>query len=125
MMSPWERRGTSFSMKASSSSSGLHQDHHSSRFLQPRHHLLQAVSSGNIRPLGLLLQEVIHLLRGPVVGADLEAVVIHVEDEVLAHDGQTNESDVTVSFSGHLADCSRVAHQLSVATGGGHRVNTN
>ena len=62
----------------------------------------------------LILQEVVHLLRGPVVGADLEAVVVHVEDEVLAHDGQPDESDVTVSGS-HLANCSGVAHQLSVA----------
>ena len=57
----------------------------------------------------LVLQEVVHLGGGPVVGDHLEAVVVHVEDEVLAHDGQPDEGDVGVSL-GHLADCRRVAH---------------
>ncbi len=35
-----------------------------------------------------------YLGRGPVVCADDESVVVHVEDDVLSHDGQTDEGDV-------------------------------
>ena len=35
---------------------------------------------------------------GAVVGHDGEAVVVHVEDEVLAHDGQADECDVALWF---------------------------
>ena len=43
----------------------------------------------------------VDLLRGPVVGAHDEAVVVHVEDDVLAHDGQPDEGDVGDGL-GHL-----------------------
>ena len=33
-----------------------------------------------------------------LIGHDGEAVVVHVEDEVLAHDGQTNQCDVAFWF---------------------------
>ena len=73
----------------------------------------------------LIVQEVVHLAGGPVVrhhlqGQDetchllkqphLEAVVVHVEYEVLAHDGEPDQRDVSVPLS-HLAHCSRVAHR--------------
>ena len=64
--------------------------------------------------LGLVVEESVDLFYRPVVGADDESVVVHVEDEVLTHNGQADESDVTVS-RGHLAHCGGVAHQLSVA----------
>ena len=35
-----------------------------------------------------------------VVGHDGEAVVVHVEDQVLAHDGQADECDVAFRFHG-------------------------
>src|SRR5882724_9654210 len=40
----------------------------------------------------------IHLLGGAIVGDDGEAVVVHVHDEVLAHDGQSDEGDVSLWF---------------------------
>ena len=44
--------------------------------------------------LGLVLQKVVHFGRGAVVGAHDEAVVGHVQDQILTHDGQTNQTDI-------------------------------
>jgi len=36
-----------------------------------------------------------HLFRGAIVGAHNEAVVIHVKDDVLPHDGEANQGNVS------------------------------
>ena len=48
--------------------------------------------------LGFVGEEVVHLLDGAVEGHDGEAVVVHVQNEILAHDGQTNQCDVSLWF---------------------------
>lgn len=87
--------------------------------LQLGHHVLQRFGSDHFGTLRLILQEVVHLGHGSIVGTDLQredcwllrgkaelpgavhrswpyhkAMVIHVHDEVLAHDSQTNQCDV-------------------------------
>jgi len=52
------------------------------------------VRANDVRAFGTLLQELVHLLDGPVVGGDHEPVIVHVEYEILAHDGQADESEV-------------------------------
>jgi len=52
------------------------------------------VRANDVRAFGTLLQELVHLLDGPVVGCDHKPVIVHVEDEILAHDGQADESEV-------------------------------
>jgi hypothetical protein len=52
----------------------------------------------DLAPLGFLGEELVHLGDGTVVGDDGEPVVVHVEDEVLAHDGQPDEGDVALRF---------------------------
>ena len=47
------------------------------------------------RTLGFVLQESVHLLNGPIESHDGEAMVGSVHDQVLAHDGQTNEAEIT------------------------------
>ena len=49
----------------------------------------------NLSSLGLVLKEVVNLGSGTVVSDDLETLVVHVEDQVHAHDGKTDESNVT------------------------------
>ena len=73
------------------------------------------MGSNNLGTLGLVLEEIVDLLCRSVVGANLEAVVIHVEDEVLTHHGEADEGDVTVR-GGHLANCSSIAHQVLTTT---------
>lgn len=70
------------------------QHHHTSRLLQLAHHLLQRVRAHDLRALRLVVQKVVHLLRGAIVGADHEAMVVHVQDQVLTHHGQTDQSDI-------------------------------
>jgi hypothetical protein len=45
--------------------------------------------------LGLLLQETINLGSCAVVGANGELVVGNVQDQVLTHDGQTDEAEIS------------------------------
>ena len=52
----------------------------------------------DLRALGLVGEEIVHLRDGAVVGHDGEAVVVHVQDQVLAHDGQADECDVSFWF---------------------------
>jgi len=75
---------------------GLDEHHHSARQLELGNHLSDGMCAEHFRALGLVREEVIHFFRGAVVGDDGEAVVVHVENEILAHDGQTDESDVAL-----------------------------
>lgn len=45
--------------------------------------------------LGLVCQKAINLGGGTVVSTNLEAVVGNVHDQVLAHDGQTDETEIS------------------------------
>ena len=45
-------------------------------------------------------------------GTDRETVVVHIEDKVLAHDGKTNNSDI--SFSHFLKVCSKTVKRKQV-----------
>ena len=83
--------------------------------LELGNHLFKTVGSNNLGPLGLVLEEIVDLLCRSVVGANLESVVIHVEDEVLTHHGEADEGDVAVR-GGHLANCSSIAHQVLTTT---------
>jgi len=48
--------------------------------------------------LGFIRKKVIHLFRGAVVSDDGEAVVVHVENQILTHDGQTDKGNVSLRF---------------------------
>jgi hypothetical protein len=56
------------------------------------------MSAQNFRPLGFIAEKLVHLLNRAIVGRHDEAVVVHVEDEVLAHDRQTDQCDISVWF---------------------------
>lgn len=45
--------------------------------------------------LSLVIQETVNLGGGTVVGANGEAVVGNVQNQVLAHDGQTDEAEIS------------------------------
>ena len=45
--------------------------------------------------LGLVLQEAVNLGGGTVVSANGESVISDVQDQVLAHNGQTNEAEIS------------------------------
>ena len=63
------------------------------------------MGSLNLSSLGLSGQEFIHLGNCAVVGHDGDTVVVHVENQVLAHDRQADQCDVS---SGVAHVCSLV-----------------
>ena len=70
------------------------QHHHSSRLFQFADHLLQRVGAHDSGALRFVGEKIVDLLRGSIVGADHESVVVHVQDQVLAHHGETDQRDV-------------------------------
>ena len=50
------------------------------------------------RTFGGVVQELIHLGSGAVVGDHRVPVVVHIHDQVLAHDCQTDQSDICRLF---------------------------
>jgi hypothetical protein len=57
------------------------------------------VGADDALTLGLVFQEAVDLGNGAVEGHDGEAVVGGVENQVLAHDGQTDETEVSAGES--------------------------
>ncbi len=53
--------------------------------------------------LGFVGDEVVDLGDGAVEDGDLESVVVHVEDEVLSHDGKADQADITSWFRHSLS----------------------
>ena len=74
---------------------GLHQQHDAARFLEQPDEFLEAVRADDLGALGLVGEKFIDLADGAIVDRDDKAVVVHVEDDVLAHDGQSDEGDVS------------------------------
>jgi hypothetical protein len=81
----------------------LDHEHHPARTLEQFHHLLNGVGADDLRPLRFVGEEFFHLRDGAVVSDDGETVVVHVEDQVLAHDGQPDEGDISLWF--HSTGC--------------------
>lgn len=52
------------------------------------------MGADNVGAFCAFAEEFVDLLDGSVVGGDYETVVVHVQYEILAHDGQADETDV-------------------------------
>ena len=73
---------------------GLHHQHHDARPPKLRGELRERSRADDIRSGRRACQERVGLLGGAVVDGDAVAVVVHVEDEVLAHHREPDEADV-------------------------------
>jgi hypothetical protein len=78
-------------------SASLDQQHHASGFLELGDEILDAVRADDGFALGLVGQEGVDLGDCSVEGHDSEAVISHIEDQVLAHDGQANEAEIAAA----------------------------
>ena len=97
--SPGSRWGSSSSIKSSTALPGLHHQHDLARPLQQADHLFDGVRGDDGFPaLGGVVQEFVDLGDGAVVRHHRIAVVVHIEDQVLAHYCQTDQSDVCRLF---------------------------
>lgn len=74
---------------------GLDEKHDTTRTLERGDKLGNGPGGDDVCSLCGGGHEVICLFRGAVVDGDDIAVVVHVEDDVLAHDGQADEADIS------------------------------
>jgi hypothetical protein len=73
---------------------GLDENHHTPRLLELLDEFFCAPRANDALALGFVLQEAVDFGDGTVEGYDGEAVIGGVEDQVLAHDSQTDEAEV-------------------------------
>ncbi len=73
---------------------GLDHQHHPTRTLQQARQLLDRVGADDVRALRLIDEKLVYLGHGAVVDGHDEAVVVHIENQVLAHHGEADEADV-------------------------------
>ena len=77
---------------------GLDHEHDAAGLLEQADHFLDGVGADDVGALGFLVEEVVHLRDGAVESGHGEPVVVHVQNQVLAHNGQPNYSNVSFRF---------------------------
>jgi len=71
------------------------EEHHTAGLLQLTNELFNRVGAFDRFSLCLVCQEVVNFGDGSVEGNDIVSVVSRVQDQVLAHDGQANEAEIS------------------------------
>ena len=74
--------------------SGLDHQEHLARSLERSHEILEGMGAVDIQPLTTAFHEPVNLLDGAVEHADAETLALHVQHEVLAHHGETDQSNI-------------------------------
>jgi hypothetical protein len=74
---------------------GFHHQHHAAWAFQQADQLLDRVSADDVGAFGFVGEEIVDFGNGAVEDGHFEAVVIHVENEVLTHHGKADQADVT------------------------------
>ena len=74
----------------------LDHEHHAPRALQRLNELGDRVRPHYVRALGFVFEKTVDLRHRAVEYRHAIAVVVHVEDKVLAHHGQAYEADITI-----------------------------
>ena len=77
---------------------GLDHEHDAARLFEQPDHFLDRMGADDIGAFGFVVEEVVHLRDGPVEGDHGEPVVVHVQNQILAHDGQANDGDISFGF---------------------------
>ena len=88
-------------MNSSTALPGLDHEHHPARLLEQRGHFRERMRADDLGALGLVVEKIVHLGNGAVEGHHGEAVVVHVQNQILAHHGQPNQCNVSLWF--HLS----------------------
>ena len=78
------------------SRSRLDHQHDPPRALQHGGHLFQGMGADNVCSLCRALQEFVDFRNRPVVSNNLESMIIHVQDKILTHYSQSNQSNISV-----------------------------
>ena len=75
----------------------LDEDDDLSGSLEGLDEFLNGLATNDVGSLGFVVHKVVDLGSGSVVGGNGESLVVHVEDQVLTHDGQADETDVSTA----------------------------
>ena len=84
---------------------GLDHEHDAAGPLEQADHFLDGMRADDLGALGFLVEEVVHLGHGAVESGHRETVVVHVQNQILAHNGQPNYSNISFRF--HVISCYR------------------
>jgi hypothetical protein len=76
-------------------------EHNTSRFLEFFAHFLNGMGTDDFRSFRLISQKLINLIRGSVVCTDNVAMIIHVQNDVLAHHCQPDEGNICLLEGNH------------------------
>src|SRR5271165_745299 len=90
---------------------GLDHHHDAAWAFQRADQLFDSVGANNRRPRGFMLNKIVDLGDSAVEDGNFVSMVVHIKDQVLPHDGEADESDVTTLR----------LHKLSYFTHGGAR----
>ncbi len=82
---------------------GLHHQHDAPRPLQHFREFFDGMRADYLRALGFVVDELVDFGNGSIEDRHFVSVVVHVQDQVLAHDGKADQSDVT-EFILHVRD---------------------
>src|SRR5262249_19627032 len=94
---------------------GLDHQHHATGALERRDHFLDGMGADNFRALGFFGKEFIHLFDGAVESDHGETVIIHVQNQILAHHGQTDHCNISIGFHfRYLSGIRAIAHLISL-----------
>ncbi len=85
----------------------LDEHHDPARFLELLDHFFDGMGAEHFGAVGFFGQKFVHLGGGAVVSHHDEAVVVHVQNQILAHDRQADQGDVRVRF--HCFTFSKIA----------------
>jgi hypothetical protein len=77
---------------------GFDHEHDPARFLEQADHFRDRMRAKDTGAFCFLIEEFIHLGDGAVESGHSESVVVHVQNEVLAHHGQTNYGNISFRF---------------------------
>ncbi len=73
---------------------GFDHQHHPTWSLQSANQLFNRMRSDDLRPFCFVTNKVVHLRNGPVEDRHPITVIVHVENQILTHYGEPNETDV-------------------------------
>ena len=77
---------------------GLDQHHDAARALELGDHFFDRVRPLHLRALGLIGQELIHLVGRTVVSHHGKPMIVHVQNQVLTHDSQADQGNIRFLF---------------------------
>ncbi len=97
-MSPWRQKRDEGFDDGIHRTTGLDHDHDLARGGEGVHEVFQGVLADKFLA-GVLADEFVGDGGGAVVNRDLESAGFHVENEILAHDGQTDESEIAIAHN--------------------------